>query len=323
MENMIKRQLTRDELAALIARAFGEQVEITEVHELKDGWFNSAYDLTLNDGSRAVLKVAPHAGAGMMRYERNVMKTEVEVLRLLRGTGNIPVPEVYYYEVEEGGNECFLMEYLHGTPYNKIKEQLLPEERGQIEEELGRLSRYINEIQSDRFGYFALEEQQGSDWLTVFSDMVSGLLADAKDKDIELPASEEQIKSAIALRKSSLEEVTVPRLVHWDLWDGNVFVDSGRITGIIDCERALWGDPLMEYYFRTLAGDHSAFLKGYGKEAFTNLEKERLELYDLYLALILHIECTYRQYSDENHRRWASEHLQQCWESIAGTSSEK
>lgn len=317
MENMIKRQLSRDELESLIARVFGEQVNIAEAHELKDGWFNSAYDLTLNNGSRTVLKVAPFAGAGAMRYERNVMRTEVEVLRRLKAIGTIPVPEVYYYEVEDGDIECFLMEYLPGTPYNKIKEQLLPEERGQIEEELGRLSRFINEIQNDRFGYYALEEQQGTDWMTVFSDMVSGLLADAKDKDIELPASGEQIKSAISFRKASLEEVTVPRLVHWDLWDGNVFVDSGRITGIIDCERALWGDPLMEYYFRTLAGDHSAFLKGYGKDAFTDCEKERMELYDLYLALILHIECTYRQYSDENHRRWASEHLQQCWESLA------
>ncbi len=316
MDNAIKRKMSQDDLTVLVKRALGEEKEIISNEELKDGWFNSAYDLTLSDGSRTVLKIAPRTGAGMMTYERNVMRAEVEVLRLLKDTGSIPVPEVYYYEAEEDGQECFLMEHLPGSPYNKIKEQLLPEERGQIEEELGRLSRRINEIQSDRFGYYALEEQQGNDWMTVFSNMVSGLLADAKDKDIELPASAEQIKSAMGRRKASLEEVTVPCLVHWDLWDGNVFVEQGRITGLIDCERALWGDPLMEYYFRPLAGDHSAFLKGYGKEIFTDREKERMELYDLYLALIMHIECTYRQYSDENHRRWAAEHLEQCWEGI-------
>lgn len=119
-------------------------------------------------------------------------------------------------------------------------------------------------------------------------------------------------------REAFLKEVATPSLVHWDLWDGNVFVENGRITGLIDCERALWGDPLMEYYFRSLAGDNFPFCRGYGKEAFTNAERERMELYDWYLALILRIECVYRQYSDENHIKWAAENLQQCWNKLSG-----
>ena len=52
----------------------------------------------------------------------------------------------------------------------------------------------------------------------------------------------------------ALDEVQSPRLVHWDLWDGNVFVDpaTAQITGISDFERSLWGDPLMEVNFGAL-----------------------------------------------------------------------
>ncbi|WP_410767866.1 phosphotransferase family protein [Fontibacillus sp. BL9] len=316
MDNAIKRQLSAGDLEALVSRAFGGEKKIASELELKDGWFNSAYALTFNDGTRSVLKVAPRVEAGMMRYERNVMRAEVEVLRLLKETGSIPVPEVYYYEAERDGCEFFFMEFLSGEPYNKVKEALSHEERKGIEEELGRLSRRLNEISGERFGYYAQEEKQGKEWTDVFKDMVAGLLADAADARVELPASDEEFMALLDERRASLEEVIEPRLVHWDLWDGNLFVQDGRITGLIDCERALWGDPLMEYYFRGLFGGNPAFLSGYGKESFTGAEKERLQLYDLYLALILHIECTYRQYSDQNHHKWAAGLLKQCWDGM-------
>lgn len=318
MDNAIKRLLNREELTAIVSKAFGTRRSIAEVHELKDGWFNSAYALLLNDGTRAVLKVAPAGEGGMLRYERNVMRAEVKVLRLLKRAEGVPVPEVYYYQTADSGTECFLMEHVPGIPYNKVKANLPKEEREQIERELGRYSRRINEIRGERFGYYALEERQGSDWADVFAEMMRGLLADAKDRSVSLPARDEEILALVQSRRDSLNEVTVPSLVHWDLWDGNVFVAEGRITGLIDCERALWGDPLMEYYFRGLAGEVPAFYEGYGKMEFTEREKERMGLYDLYLALILHIECTYRQYGDQEHIRWAAAHLTKCWESVIG-----
>lgn len=160
------------------------------------------------------------------------------------------------------------MEFLPGQPYNKVKELLAAEERRQIEEELGQLNRRINTLRSDRFGYYAQETEQGNDWPTVFAAMVSGLLADAQDKNIKLPADEEEVAVVLRQREAFLKEVATPSLVHWDLWDGNVFVEDGRITGLIDCERVLWGDPLMEYYFRSLAGDNFPFLQRVRKRGF-------------------------------------------------------
>ncbi|GGH28259.1 phosphotransferase family protein [Paenibacillus segetis] len=316
MDSGIKLVLDENELSVVIKAAFGEHAGISSVHELKDGWFNSAYSIVLDTGKKVVLKVAPlNSSTGVMRYEHNVMRAEVDVLKLIQQTGGIPVPEVLFYDdscsVIEG--EYFIMEYLSGEPYNKVKEALSPEQREKIELELGRLNRLINEIKGERFGYFSLEEQHGENWTHVFMAMVAGLLADAKDANVSLPAAAEDVMAAIERHSSSLEEVTIPCLVHWDLWDGNVFVDDGDISGLIDCERALWGDPLMEYYFRTSA-NCPAFMQGYGIQEMTTAQKKRLMMYDLYLDLILHIECTYRQYSDPNHLQWAEQNLQQSWD---------
>lgn len=316
MDSGIKRVLDESDLRAVIKAAFGDRADMLSVHELKDGWFNSAYAVTLDNGTKVVLKVAPmNSTTGVMRYERNMMRAEVEVLKLIRQTGGIPVPEVLYYDdscsVIDG--EYFIMEHLSGEPYNKVKEALDAEQREKIELELGRLNRLINEIKGERFGYFALKEEHGENWATVFMAMAAGLLADAKDANVSLPAVAKDMLIAFERHSSSLEEVTIPCLVHWDLWDGNVFVDNGEITGLIDFERALWGDPLMEYYFRTMA-NCPTFAQGYGIIEMTTAQKKRLVMYDLYLDLILHIEGTYRQYSDQNHLQWAAKNLQQSWE---------
>ena len=79
-----------------------------------------------------------------------------------------------------------------------------------------------------------------------------------------------------------------PRWVHWDAWNLNFFVKNGEITGLLDFERVLWGDPLMEAQFRMVdMGGGMECLKGYGKTSFTHEEKERCQLYTLHLALVM------------------------------------
>ncbi|MNO31936.1 Phosphotransferase enzyme family protein [compost metagenome] len=316
MENGIKRQMTDADLATFVQQAFDGSRTLISANELKDGWFNSAYVLTLDNGMKAVLKVAPHHSGGILRYERGMMKAEVEVLRILQNAGKIPVPEVYYYNNLAADPEYFVMEHLAGQPFNKVKDQLPAAEREQIERELGEISRRINKITGQHFGYYAIPEKHGTCWRKVFTGMISDLIADARDANLPLPAEDEEILALLDRHRAALEEVATPYLVHWDLWDGNVFVDDGKIIGIIDCERALWGDPLMEYYFRGIWERSQPFMEGYGLQSLTESELERIKLYDLYLALIFYIECSYRKYSDRNHIQWATDTLWQCWQKM-------
>ncbi len=70
---------------------------------------------------------------------------------------------------------------------------------------------------------------------------------------------------------------------------------NGKITGIIDFERCLWADELMEVGFRTYSYN-KYFFKGYDTENLDNRQKIRAKWYDIYLFLICCLEGKYRSY---------------------------
>jgi aminoglycoside phosphotransferase (APT) family kinase protein len=313
VENAIKLRLSQEELKSLVRHNFG--IELAQAQELTDGWANSAYRIELVDGRRVVLKLASVQGTVVMRYEKGMMETEVQVLRLMKGA--IPVPHVYAYDNSFAivQAEYYFMEYLEGNPYNKIKASLSGEERESIEQELGQYNRIINEVKGTWFGPCASSGSYGSSWPEVFRRMMEDVLADGRDAGVVLPVPELEIMQYVSRNEGALAEVTVPRLVHWDLWDGNVFIHNGAINGIIDFERALWGDPLLEAYFNRMKASE-AFCRGYGLMEPTTSQRARRGLYDLYLDLILVIECAYRHYNNPDHEKWASDNLLNGWERI-------
>jgi hypothetical protein len=102
-------------------------------------------------------------------------------------------------------------------------------------------------------------------------------------------------------------------LVHWDAWDSNFFIQNGRVTGLLDFERALWADPLMEAQFRPLTLEKfPGNLWGYGKTTFTPQEDVRNHLYTLHLALVMVTEYTYRDYDTDEVRYFARGLLSQA-----------
>ena len=90
--------------------------------------------------------------------------------------------------------------------------------------------------------------------------------------------------------------------MHWDLWDGNIIVDpeTKTVTGILDCERALWDEPLMEINFDAF-GVNPAVRDGYGIDLHAAPDaRTRRALYNAYLWLVMIVECTYRGYDNRD-----------------------
>lgn len=319
MDSYTKVKLDDRQLGLLVAAAFGESTAILSGTELNGGYFNTAYDLKLSDGRSVILKIAPAAETEMLSYEKDIMRAEVEALELVGAIGGIPVPEVYSYDesLQLVTSPYFFMEKVEGQPYSEVKESLSAGQRFSIERQLGRYQRQINEIKGSSFGLFGQgPEEAGMTWRETFTSLMNRLLADAAWLGVPLPASENDIRHELERYYPALDEVTEPRLVHWDLWNGNVFVKDGTVLSIIDWERALWGDVLLEYYFRHFENSQ-AFHEGYGVTFDSPNERLRKKLYDLYLDLILVIECYSRQYKDENHVRWTAENLADSWKTFS------
>jgi hypothetical protein len=92
--------------------------------------------------------------------------------------------------------------------------------------------------------------------------MVDALLDDAERWQSDLGATPEEIRTLVVQGGYVLDEVTRPALIHFDLWPGNIFVDGSRIAGLIDHERAFWGDPAAVASSPTTS-------PGYGRSSFT------------------------------------------------------
>jgi aminoglycoside phosphotransferase (APT) family kinase protein len=305
MESKTKNRKTREQVSQMVERAFGGTTLASDedaVSELKEGWFNAAYNVRLSGGREVILKIAPPQNAEVMAYEKNIMTTEVASMRLVAQNPAIPVPEIYCFDTARDlcDSDYFFMEKLAGNNLGHVKESFSPEIQAQIDQSIGQIIREINSFTGTYFGYDGNSALRGGTWKEAFIKIMDSVLEDGQKKNAEYGFSINDIRNAILKHVSSLETVTLPQLVHWDAWDLNFFAKDGQVTGILDFERALWGDPLMEAQFRALAfGGISESMKGYGKTDFTREEDERCHLYTLHLALVMKTECYYRNYDTD------------------------
>jgi aminoglycoside phosphotransferase (APT) family kinase protein len=320
MPMITKTPITLDDAQKIIHHHFGTHTQVSAFTELTDGMFNSAYLIEFGNGLKQVLKVAPRVEVRVLRYERNIMQTEVEVLRLVKTRTAMPVPSVSFYDTSKRliGNDYYLMDFVPGIAYHKLRGQLSPAEQVAIDHQTGVYLRQVNAIQATGFGLFAFPGQQVQTWREGFDRLLKDILLDGQEYPVALPLPYAEIYARLSACFDCLDEVKTPSLVHWDLWDGNIFIDpqTKTITGYIDFERALWADPLMEVNFGAF-GENPAFLAGYGIEMLdTPARRCRRTLYNIYLFLIMVIECYYRQFETQDQENWARLMLQQQLERL-------
>ncbi|MFJ5779806.1 phosphotransferase family protein [Streptomyces sp. NPDC093094] len=311
MESLTKRHLTADQLDSLLRADAGLGCRLED--EMTDGWFNSVYRVRLDDGRPAVVKVAPPPGAAVLRYERGILATEAMVYRQLAKlpAGAVPAPELLV-----AGEEFIALSVLDGVSWDKAGDRPTPDDTTALRRELGAITARLHTIAPEHghFGYPAAESALSApDWRTAFTSMVEALLDDADRWQSPLGVPPGDIRTLVAEGGQALAEVTEPRLVHFDLWPGNIFVDPAgpRITGLIDHERAFWGDPAAELVSLAFGGGTSPdsdLVAGYteagGRLDFGPSLEHRLALYHLYLGLLLVVECGPRGYGPDHLAMW-------------------
>lgn len=296
--SITKAAVSEDTVNRMTQKALGE--DALEIRELKEGYFNIAYQVRLSDRD-VVLKIAPSPETEVMTFEKNIMFSEVDSMKMVAQRTEVPVPEVLFYDSSRdvADREYFFMEMLDGKSLSSISDVLPEEQKQRIYYDMGRYTAMLNGITGERFGYYGQPDRQGEDWYEVFRDMLRDPFADAERKGIAMPVKEDETLELLERDRALLGAVETPRFVHWDIWAGNVFIADGQIRGIIDFERCLWGDPLLEVGFRCYE-QNSAFFGGYGIKGLSREEKRRARWYDVYLALLWCLETDYRGYDNRD-----------------------
>ncbi|MFI2206159.1 phosphotransferase family protein [Streptomyces sp. NPDC020192] len=295
----------------VLAAAGLAPARLAGVRPLSGGTYNTVEELRLTDGGRYVLKTAP-TGPGL-RYESRLLAAETEFCRAAAEAG-VPAPRTVHTDDGPAVRHT-LQTRCPGTPWD---DSLSEAERAVLRRELGAQVARLHRITGPAFGY-----PSGAlgplvpDWRTAFTAMLGAILDDARRYAAELPLPADKAARVLAAGHGALDEVTVPRPVHFDLWQGNILVhrtsDGPRIGGLIDGERMFWGDPVADFVSLALLGDieqDEDFLTGYreggGRVVFDRPERIRLALYRAYLYLIMLVETVPRQ-AGEAHVRWVRE----------------
>ena len=314
MGNITKNKQCRKTLCKMVKQAFGQERELVAFKEMPEGFCNIAYELTLDGNDRVILKVGPQRDIRMMSCERGMMRTEVNAMKLASQKGLWGVPKVYYYDDtrEICSGEYFMMEKLDGESYHITKIGMAEKKQKEIDAEIGHYLYELNQIQGKRFGHFWMEEYQKDNWFDAFYAMINGVIEDGISVSVPIGVPYEEVLKVLKKHKEHFKEVIKPQLIHFDSWDGNIFVKDEKLVGMIDWERAMWAEGLMEDRFR-MHSVKKGFLEGYGVDSLTESQQIRCMWYDVYLYIIMMIEGTFRYYETNDQDNWIHGLFEQVW----------
>jgi aminoglycoside phosphotransferase (APT) family kinase protein len=279
MRSPTQRNLDICTIDGLIGPALGSRV--ADAAELSGGGFAAVWRATLADGRDVVVKVGPPPSARLLRYERGLIEAEATYFRLVRSAAaGVPVPEVLHV-----ADDWIVTTRLPGTALTGVADS------AGVREQLGAAIAGLHRVTGPHFGYTG-DRPSGTDWPTTFGAMLDGMVADAADWGVPLPPGIDDLAGRHA---DNLATVTRPALLHFDLWDGNVLADGGRLTGLVDGERYLWGDPLLDLVSPALRRriedePEHPFLRGYTAATGLVLDdaaRTRLALYRVHLYVLM------------------------------------
>lgn len=327
VKSRTKNRITNQKIEELTKLHFGQDCGITQIQELEGGMFSAVYLIEMEKGAGdLVLKIGPAPEAPLLTYEQNVMPTEVECLRLIREQTSIPTPEVLAYDFSKTAlnSNYFFMTALEGVTLDRVSKSMSRENLVKVKAELGRYLAQLHQIKGSYYGYFTQDPaQQFSTWKEAFSHMFDQLLCDAEARKTRLPYA--KIRQVLSDCKVYLKELEIPSLVDFDCHEGNIFVKqvggSYQIVGIVDFERAFWGDPIGDFPAAFVLADNldqerdflCAYMTAVDKTIYSNADAMRYLLYRLYLLTVMATETfRYDPVYAKAQGTWARRNIAKC-----------
>lgn len=262
----------------------GNSAELAEVTHLHGGSVSDTLGILLKDGTRCVLKYCPH------RVDRNVTR-EAQQLAHLRLLG-IPVPSVYKFQLADLDypDSWLLMEWVDGVDLAEARQRCTDHEYERLQHELAEVVLKMHEHTGPAYMRVGTDDVECANWPQFFVDVYAPMWAEL-DKN---PATSKACRKNFLKVQESLPRLLAnddsPRLVHWDLWAGNVIVkksDHGwNISAVLDpmCKYA-HAEAELAYLemFQTVT---RAFLDAYKAvmrpvEAYARFRRQIYQLYFL------------------------------------------
>jgi fructosamine-3-kinase len=263
-------------------RIIAEGVEVSlgerllSARPLGGGCIGEVYRVELADGTPLVAKVDRKAESHLER--------EAYMLRYLRESSALPVPEVYH-----GSETLLLMEFVEGaSSFSKGAEhhaaELLAELHGASAEAYGH-------ERDTLIGSLSQPNPWTRSWVEFFREHRLLYLAEVAHRSGRLPVEDlARVERLAGKLDEYLDEPERPALIHGDAWRANVLAKGDRITAFLD--PALYhADCEVELAFISLFNSFGAhFFERYEelRPIRAGFYEVRRDLYNLY-PLLAHV----------------------------------
>ncbi len=286
--------LTPDTLKACVAGHLNVDPVAVELRPIATGKFNSSFFVTVGD-EEFVLRIAPADEVFCLFYERRMMAQEPPLHALLLAQTSIPVPKILVYDQsrKQIDRNYLLMQRLPGLPMSEAR-VADPEK---VLHAVGNCLRQAHGLTAESHGYIGEHHPMPpqSSWLDAFAMMWHRLLDDVVATGLYTAEEDRRLRQLLDEHLGCFDRPVISRLLHMDVWAQNILVDgAGGLTGLIDWDRALWGDVEIEFAVLDYCGISTpAFWEGYGEQREDSPEaRVRHVFYFLYeLQKYIPIRC--------------------------------
>lgn len=290
--------INANQFQLMCERGLGK-AKLKSMIELNSGFFNNTYLIESSEGKH-ILRVAPHPSIYLNQYEQNLMKREYSIQPYLSPLSHL-FPKTVFVDFTHQiiDRDYVFQEYLTGELWEKIKLTLSEDENNRIWYQLGETAKLISSVSSNHFGAPA-PAKQFTQWGAYLIHHVKCMRSDLAKKGHYYKEVDEYIDKLLHYQYV-LSPVKVARLVHGDLWSKNILIEKGpdfqyNISGILDSERAYWGDEISEWvhYFFDIP---DAYWDGYGPLYCPDEAESRRKLYKgmHYVLAILEQKVRYQR----------------------------
>ena len=276
----------RELLGRMVAAHLAVEPARLHIEPIRSGKHNTSYYVQ-GAGQELVLRISPPDDAGFLFYERGMMAQEPQIHGLLLTETAVPVAQIVAYDDSRQwlDRDYLLMERLPGQPLSEA--ELSRRRLDGVLEQIGAYLAQMHALVADRYGYLGAHHPMDPQptWVEAFALMWNKLLDDVVACDGYSQEEAGALRRLFDVYRPHFDRPVPAALLHMDVWSQNILVDGGgRVTGLVDLDRALWGDPEIEYAVLDYCGiSEPAFWRGYGRQRDTSFPAQiRARFYLLY-----------------------------------------
>ena len=269
-------------------RGFGNKIQIDSIDELTGGTFNTTYRITFANQAKTILRVAPLHAADTAWQDIFLMRSEHAMQPYFAPVAALmPKTLLVDFTRQLIDRDYMFQTFLEGERWDDAWEELTPEENNILWNQFGHITKQIHDVRGESFGLprpgFQFER-----WSQTIIDRLERTLYAATELQLDV-TDLAHILELVRAHPHQLDEIQTPRLLHGDLWLFNLLITRGEdgpeIVGVLDADRAWWGDPMADWTMFILAHaepeeGHAHFWQAYGQMEDTQGARFRKTVYD-------------------------------------------